>query len=97
MSNRTAAVIITIIAVILCGCPGLLLLCNGLLALIEVLSNYQIQIIGYGYNAPYWVIGSLFAGVIAIIIVVLVAFFVLRKKKETPLPPSPDEPIPPAI
>jgi len=96
MKNRTTAVIITILVVFLFGCPGILFLCNGLLALIEVITDYQFQIIGYGYNAPYWVIGSFCAGVLAIIIMVLVAYFVLRKKKE-PLPPSSDEPLPPPI
>ncbi len=103
MENRTAAVIITVVVVILCACPGLLFLCNGLLALIEVLSNYQVQI--YGYNAPYILAGSLCIGILGILIAVLVSYFVLRQKRTSPpptpptppAPPTSDEPLPPTI
>ncbi len=102
MKDRTLAVIITVLVVILCGCPGLLFLCNGLLALVEIISNYQVQIIGYGYNAPYWLAASACVGIVAILVTVLVSYFVLRQRKETPPPPSqppipPEEPLPPTI
>ncbi len=102
MENRTAAVIITIVVVVLCACPGLLFLCNGLLALIEIISNYQVQIVGYGYNAPYILAGSLCIGILGILIAVLVSYFVLRQKRAAPpptppVPPTPDEPLPPTI
>ncbi len=99
MENRTAAVVITIVVVLLCACPGLLFLCNGILALVEIISNYNIQIIGYGYNAPYWLAGSLCLGVLGILIAILVSYLVLRQKKVTsPIPPPPpEEPLPPTI
>lgn len=100
MTNRTTAAIITVIMVILCGCPGLLFLCNASLALIEMITNYRVQIIGYGYNAPYALVGSLCIGILAIVVTVLVAYFVLRQKKGTlppPPPVPPSEPLPPTI
>jgi hypothetical protein len=100
MENRTAAVIITIVVVFLCACPGLLFLCNGLFALVEILTNYQVQIIGYGYDAPYWLIGSICVGLLGILIAIVVAYLVLRQKKAAPAPPpppAPDEPLPPTI
>ena len=100
MTNRTAAVIITILVVLFCGCPGLIFLCNGLIALGEMISPSQIQV--YGYNAPYWLAGSLCVGIIAILIAVLVSYFVLRQRKMVPPPPPtkptpPEEPLPPTI
>jgi hypothetical protein len=104
MENRTAAVIITIVVVFLCACPGLLFLCNGLFALIEIITNYNVQIIGYGYNAPYWLVASLCIGLLGIIIAIIVAILVLRRPKMPPQrppsptpPPPPEEPLPPAI
>ncbi len=95
MKDRTLAVIITVLVVILCGCPGLLFLCNGLFALIEILTNYQVQLVGYGYNAPYWLAASACVGIVAIVITVLVSYFVLRQRGETPPPPPPTTPQPP--
>lgn len=79
MSNRSAAAIIVIVVVLLFGCPSALFPFNGLFALTEVITSYQVQIIGYGYNAPYWVIGSSCLGSFALLITVLVFFLVLRK------------------
>ncbi len=102
MENRTAAVIITVVVVILCACPGLLFLCNGLLALIEILTNFQPPV--YGIDAPYWLIGSVCFGLVAILVAVLVSYFVLRQRRTTPPPPpppthppAPEEPLPPTI
>jgi hypothetical protein len=104
MQNRTAAVIITIIAILLCGCPGLAAFCFGL----STLADYAA---GFGIFASdqntyiVLIISGLCAGIVMILITVLVSFLVLRRKKETlpivpdePLPPiSPDEPLPPTI
>ncbi len=101
MENRTAAVIITLVVVLFCAFPGLFFLCIGLLALVEVLSNYNVQI--YGYNAPYWLAGGLCLGLLGIAIAIVVAVLVLRQpKKTTPptpptIPPPPQEPLPPTI
>jgi hypothetical protein len=94
MKNRTTAIIITIVAVLLCLCPGLGFLCFGVTDLIDsnIFDSYY-----YGLSDS-WGIGGFCAGILFIIIAAVVIFLVLRKKKETPLPPPPtDEPIPPAI
>ncbi len=108
MNNRTAAVIITILVIFLCGCPGLAFLCFGLSGFLFI-NNYDFQsyVFGTANNAiPItWGITGICIGIIFIIFTVLVSFFVLRKKKETlpqvpiePLPPTnPDEPLPPTI
>ncbi len=103
MANRTAAVIITIVVVLLCACPGLAFICNGLLALLEIVTNRQIDI-GYGYNAPYWVIASFCIGLLGIAIAIIVAVLVLRQKNVAAVPPPPsitppppDEPLPPTL
>jgi len=97
MSNRTAAVIITIAAVLLCACPGLAFLCFGVTDFIDhyALNSYFYGITSKGLS-DFWGIVGICSGIIFIVIAVLVSFFVLRKKKVTP-PPSPDEPLPPAI
>lgn len=96
MSNRTAAVIITIVAVLLCACPGLAALCWGLASFADYAGGFGI--FATSQNTYLWYIfGGVCGGIFLIAIAAIVSFFVLRKKKETPLPPSPDEPIPPAI
>ena len=93
MANRTTGIIITIVAVLLCGCPGLAFLCNALFALIQYFFNYQ-TFFDYGNSALYWGIGGICGGIIGIIIAVVVAYFMLRKKKEDTT--ITNEPLPPA-
>ena len=99
MENRNAAVIITVVAVILCGCPGLAALCWGLASLFDFAVGGGI--IASTNNAYYWnIFGGFCVGIIFVAIAVVVAFFVLRRKKVTPppVPPvPPDEPLPPTI
>ena len=93
MENRTAAVIITVVAVLLCGCPGLAALCLGLVSLVDYGAGFGI--IATDQNTYLGLIfGGLCGGLVLIIIAVLVSFFVLRHKKAT-LPPPPTSPIPP--
>jgi hypothetical protein len=96
MKNRTAAVIITIVAVFLCACPGLAFLCFGITDFID---HYALNSYFYGITnknvSDFWGIAGLCGGIVFIVIAILVSFFVLRKKKETP-PQAPDKPIPPA-
>lgn len=98
MSNRTAAVIITIAVVLLCACPGLAFLCFGVTDFID---HYALNSYLYGlYNekvSNFWGIAGICGGILFIVIAVVVSILVLRKKKEAPLPPSPDEPLPPPI
>ncbi len=97
MNNRTAAVIITILVVFLCGCPGLAFLCFGLSGFLFI-NNYDFQTYVFGTvnNAiPItWGFTGICIGIIFILFAVIVSFFLLRKKKETPLT-SITEPLPP--
>ena len=80
MQNRTVAVIITILAILLCGCPGLAALCFGLSSLADYAAGFGI--FASDQNTYLGLIfGGLCAGIVLILITVLVSFFVLRKKK----------------
>jgi hypothetical protein len=95
MNNRTTGIIITIVAVVLCGCPGLVGLCLGLVSLIDVAFN-QGNITGFSdfqSGLPYTV-GGICGGIVFIAIAAAVAFFMLRKKKEDTT--ISNEPLPPA-
>jgi hypothetical protein len=104
MQNRTAAVIITIVAILLCGCPGLAALCVGLSSFVFQAGNFLIFSSDQNINI-FAGFSTLCAGFVMVLITVLVIFFVLRKKKETlpvvpeepVLPTTPDEPLPPTI
>jgi phosphotransferase system glucose/maltose/N-acetylglucosamine-specific IIC component len=95
MNNRTAAIIITILVVLLCGCPGLAALCLGVSSLADYAGGFGLfatdQNTYYGY-----IFGGGCSGIVLIAITVVICYLVLRKKKET-LPPSTDEPIPPTV
>jgi phosphotransferase system glucose/maltose/N-acetylglucosamine-specific IIC component len=95
MSNRTTAIIITILAVLLCGCPGIAFLCFGVTDFIDY---YALNSYIYGITdktaSDIWGVIGLCAGMLFIVITIVVAIVVLRKKKENL--PTTDEPIPPA-
>jgi hypothetical protein len=103
MRDRSLAIILTVVAVILFGCPGLTVFCLGITGFIVYYSN------GYpNYNvSPAWVNGfgtlGICIGIFLIVITIIAGFFLLRKKTEIPpiksdqpLPPTnPDQPLPP--
>ena len=96
MENRTAAVIITIFAILLCGCPGLAFMCFGVTDFIDY---YNLNSYIYGITdrtaANLWGTLGLCGGIVFIFIAVVVSILVLRRKKIAP--PRTDEPVPPAI
>ncbi len=95
--NRNTALILTIVAAILCGCPGLLGICwGGFLAIASFIPNAPIDIFGSSDpNTAFLVgIGSLCGGLIFLAIPIVIGVVTLRKKKTEPVPP--DEPLPPA-
>ncbi len=103
MENRTTAVIITIVAVLFCACPGLAFLCFGVTDFID---HYGLNSYFYGiYNekvSNIWGVVGICSGIFFIVIAIIISFLVLRRKNATPPPPPispipPDEPIPPAI
>lgn len=96
MSNRTAAVIITIVSVILCGCPGLAALCWGLASVVDYAGGFGIFATDQNTYLSY-IFGGICGGIVLIVIAAVVSFLVLRQKKVTPPPSNPNEPLPPAI
>jgi TRAP-type C4-dicarboxylate transport system permease small subunit len=105
MRDRSLAIILTVIAVLLFGCPGLTVLCLGITGFIVFYSTgYQSYNVSPGWVNTFGVLG-LCIGVFLIVITIIAAFFLLRRKTDTlpitpiePIPPTkPDEPIPPSI
>jgi hypothetical protein len=97
--SKTGAIVGTIVAVVLCGCPGLVAACWGLAsAIISFVPNANIDIGGSSNpNTALFVgIGSLCGGIIFIAIPVVVGLVTLRNKKPAAVPTTSDEPLPPA-
>ena len=99
MNNKTTAIIVTVLAVLLCACPGLTGLCmGGMFAVISFVPGANIDI--GGSNDPKTAlntgIAGLCFGIVFILIAALVIYFVWKRKKAEMLPPSPSEPLPPA-
>lgn len=83
MNNRTTGIIVTVIAVLLFGCPGLICLCSGVTAAIFGLSGDPYYYAGLDANPGSVLISGLSIiclSVILIAIPVLVGFFTLRRK-----------------
>jgi hypothetical protein len=94
MDKKTVGIVLTVISVLLCGCPGLFFCLFGVGVLTGIgtwTTNDQVGSIPSNYGLPILCVGALF-----IIIPFIVGFFLLRKKKE-PLTPSTGEPTPPAV
>jgi hypothetical protein len=94
MANRTTGIIITIVAVILCGCPGLAGLCWGIVSLVDWAGGLGITGIGDQNGFIGSILGGICGGIIFIAIAAVVAYFMLRKKKEDTT--ITNEPLPPA-
>ena len=93
--SKTWAIVGTIAAVLLCGCPGLTMCLFGVWTATGKMPDYWT---GSGYFPGWFGFALLCVAVIFIVIAVLVPVLTLRKKKEKApadvLPPS--EPLPPA-
>ncbi len=101
--KKTGAIIGTVVAAVLCGCPGLAALCWGALsAIISFIPNADINIGGsQDPNTAFFVgIGTLCGGLIFIAIPIVIGVLTLRKKKSAEAAPEepvvPQEPLPPA-
>jgi len=101
--NKTWAIVGTIAAVLLCGCPGLSL-CIASIVTVAGIMPYTTTLNGYTSSgtAPVWLgVVGLCVSVLFVAIAVAVPVLTLRKKKAAPevafvdvLPPQ--EPLPPA-
>jgi len=99
MNKRTTSIVVTLVTVLLCGCPGLCGLCFGaMFALVSFIPNADININGKNDPQTALTLGvvSMLIGVVFVVIPIIVAFIMLRKKKTTPTV-NISEPIPPAI
>lgn len=105
MDKRTTGIVATIVAVVLCGCPGLFALCLGALTgLAGVIPGANIDIFGSQdpQTALFTGIGILCLGLIFIAIPIIVGFVTLRNRPapaeavNPPAPQEPGEPLPPA-
>jgi hypothetical protein len=107
MRDRTLAVILAVVAILLFGFPGLAFLCLGLIDFI-VFYGFNVPFIG---NTPLWVniLGAIGVclGFFLLAITIIAAYFLLRRPLDTfptkppvsaePTPPAPPvEPAPPA-
>ena len=96
MNNRNTTLIATIVAVVLCGCPGLFGLCFGLTSVFaSFVPNAQIDVLGSSDPQSATAMGlvSLCLSVIALAVPVGVWFFMRRRETAAM---SGNEPLPPA-
>jgi hypothetical protein len=96
MEKKTGGIVATIVAVLLCGCPGLCLCLFGAWAATGTLP-YTTDVGGYsgaGTVPSYLGFVGLCLALIFIAIPIVVGFLTLRKKPEAPV--SFNEPLPPA-
>ena len=96
--SRTGAIIGTIVAVLLCGCPGLAICLGGFITLFGVMPYNGSIGSTYYTNVPGWAGAPLLClSIILIAIPVIVGVLTLRKKKPAePVSTPPGEPLPPA-
>jgi hypothetical protein len=86
MDKKTVAIIVTVAAIQLCGCPGLFsLLLGGMFALISFIPGANIDV--FGSNDPRsalnFGIGGLCVGVVFVLIAAAAIFFAWRRKSGT--------------
>lgn len=100
MENRTTAIILTVVAVLLCGCPGMCVCLYGGLTAVG-LGTYSSEFgdfVSTG-QTPIWVgIVALCVGLLLMVVPVVVGVLTLRQKPVESLStdlPSMDEPLPP--
>ena len=99
MEKRTIAIIATIAAVLLCGCPGLFLCIFGAVSAAGIMP-YTTEFGGSsstGTMPASWGYAMLCVALIFILIPILVGFFTLRKKPASTLVIPPSEPLPPTM
>jgi hypothetical protein len=100
MDRRTTGIVATVVAVLLCGCPGLFSLCFGaMFALVSQIPGADIDM--YGSNDPAQAltfgVGGICVGIVLVIIPIIVGFLMLRNRTAALPPANPGEPLPPAI
>ena len=93
--NRTWAIVGTVAAILLCGCPGLTLCLLGVYAATGKMTDFST-----GYLPGWAGFAMLCVAIVFIAIAVVVPILLLRKKKPAAPPKEeilpPQEPLPPA-
>ena len=101
MDKKTTGIIATIVATLLCGCPGLFSLCMGLVFVFAgAVPDSNIDVMGSSDPgaAIAFGVGGLCLGIIFVAIPIAVGFFMLRKQPGASTEVIDfDEPVPPAI
>lgn len=96
--NRTTGIILTVVTVLCCACPGFGMCLTGVMGIAGV--PFTTTINGESTTEPMAApvaIGLMCLSVILIVIPIAVGFFTLRNKPEAaPVAPSYNEPLPPA-
>jgi len=98
MNKKTVAIIVTVAAILLCGCPGLFsLFFGGMFALISFIPGANIDVMGSSdpRSALNFGIGGLCVGSVFVLIAAAAIFFAWRRKSDTT--PNPNSTIPPAM
>lgn len=98
MSNKTTAIVVTIAAMLLCGCPGLFgLLMGGMFAVISFIPGANIDVMGSSdpRSALNLGIGGLCVGIVFVLIAAVAIFFAWRRKPVTA--PKASDSVPPAM
>jgi hypothetical protein len=96
MEKRTTGIILTVVTVLLCGCPGLASFCGGaMFAIASFIPGADIDVFGSSdpRSALMYGIGGLCVGIIFIAIPAVIAYLTLGRKQKSDF----NEPIPPAI
>ena len=86
MDKKTVAIIVTVAAILLCGCPGLFsLLLGGMFALISFIpgANIDVFVSNDPRSALNFGIGGLCVGVVFVLIAAAAIFFAWRRKSGT--------------
>lgn len=98
-NKRQTGIIATVVATLLCGCPGLFSLCFGaIFAVVSRMPDTEYSGDLTPESALGIGIGGLCLGIVFVIIPIVVGFVMLRNKKPTVVDvANPNEPIPPAI
>ncbi len=86
MKSRTGGIIGTVAAGLLCGIPGIILACTGVLAIVESAGST-----GGGSAAQNTLIGAIgfiLGGAVLVVIPIAVGFFALRRRENPPPAPA---------
>ncbi len=92
MDKRTVAIIVTVAALLLCGCPGLLgVFMGGMFAIVSFVPGASIDVMGSSnpQSALGFGLGSLCVGLVAVLIAVVAIVLAWRRSRASgSVPPA---------